>query len=72
MTMTLSEAVESSRRGKIDFVQIVNKDYRGCKPITKEKFIRMYKGTDVWYESIKDFCVEDYEGTSFTLLSIAL
>lgn len=70
--MTVRETVESVRRGKVDFVQIVNKDYRGCKAMTKEQFVRRYKGTDVWRETIKDFCVENYNGSSFTLLSIAL
>lgn len=70
--MTVRETIENVRNGKIDFVQIVNKDYRGCSAITKEQFIKKYKGTDLWWETIKDFCVENYNGSSFTLLSIAL
>lgn len=70
--MTVRETVETVRNGRIDFVQIISKDYRGCSAITKEQFIRKYKGTDTWHETIKDFCIENHNGSSFTLLVIAL
>ena len=72
--MTVRELVESKngRSGKADFIEIVNRDYRGCKPMDKYSFVAAYKGRDIWHEEVDDFSIDSYTGGVFTLLSIKL
>ena len=72
--MTLRELVENGkgRIAKADFVQIINKDYRGCKPMEKGRFVAIYEGRDVWHDEVIDFAIDNMNGGVFTILSIKL
>lgn len=72
--MTVKELVENGkgRIAKADFIEIVNKDFRGCKPMDKYSFVSFYEGRDVWNEEVADFSIDNFTGGVFTLLSIKL
>lgn len=72
--MTLRELVENSkgRIAKVDFIQIVNNDYRRCKPMEKQRFVSLYQGRDVWNDEVKDYSVSNLTGGVFTVLEVKL
>ena len=72
--MTLRELVENSkgRIAKVDFIPIVNNDYRRCKPMEKQRFVSLYQGRDVWNDEVKDYSVSNLTGGVFTVLEVKL
>lgn len=52
-----------------DLIQIRCNDYRACRALSKERFIRQYRGRDVWFDVASGYCFEKTEDGE-TLLTI--
>lgn len=60
--MTVKELLETT---DYDLYQISNPDYRGCKLMNKNNFIKYYNGTDTYKEEIKNYNVDYFQCSTY-------